>query len=993
MRRKIRAVMACLLFCLVLTGLAQAAELSAQQPVRVAYFEAEAFQEGTADDAVKSGYSYELLHKISNYTGWIYEYVYGSWDELYQQYRDGQIDLFPGMEGHAEVVESGWPGREQDLAADEENWLRIDESEELGYGLAVSPARAELLEQLQEARIRLDEDQPELFHELRQRYYGTDEIRTELSEEEEQWVREHEQLTIGFVDDYLPFSGRDENGDPSGVMMDIVGQLLTAMELDERITPNYVCYTSYNDMVAALGGGEIDVAFPVMKSVWHAEQSGMMETDALVYSSLSAVYTGSFSLEKLDRIAVNRNAVLQAVFMKESYPESEIIWCNSQTECLDAVRRGEAGCTLYNSTRIHEAITGKYEGLNEMTIGKSIGFSFGVRKGNMTEFLLLSRGLRLVGTDKFSQLMYRYVDGNITWSLEEVLKENALTVLGLVLAVSFVVLSVILVLLRKAKLAEAAIRETDTIITNANMGIWNIYLFDGEKPRMKANGKMRELLSLPAQVTDEAEIYQAWYDRIKPESLESVHASVENMKQGVRDENTYLWMDPVKGEQYVRCGGVAEKVPGKGWILRGYHYNVHDEVLRDQRRARQLSQALADTEETAAKLKVALDAAKVADQAKTDFLFSMSHDIRTPMNVIIGYMDLIAKHLDDKELVKGYIEKVQTINAFLLSLINNVLDMARISSGKIALVERCQNVYQFNNSIADMFDGQMRAKNLNFQRDIQVEHAEVYVDETKLREVFLNILSNAVKYTPEGGRISMKVRELPSEREGYVVYQTVIEDTGKGMSEEFLPHLFEEFSREYSSTESRIEGTGLGMPIVKKLVDAMQGTITADSRVGEGTRITITLPHRMAEEDLAQERQGECEELLPNQLTGRRVLLAEDNDLNAEIAITLLSEEGLVIERAVNGSVCVEMLKQAQAGYYDVVLMDIQMPVMDGYEATRQIRALADPEKAGIPILAMTANAFEEDRQNAFAAGMNGHLAKPIEMGKLLSMLTEVIGQ
>lgn len=380
-----------------------------------------------------------------------------------------------------------------------------------------------------------------------------------------------------------------------------------------------------------------------------------------------------------------------------------------------------------------------------------------------------------------------------------------------------------------------------------------------------------------------------------------------------------------------------------------------------------------------------------ASKAKTDFLFNMSHDIRTPMNAIIGFTNLLEKHLDDKVKAQNYIDKIKTSNGFLLSLINNVLEMARIESGKEKLDEVKQNAYEFCDSLFSLFDPQMKDKGITFHPSVNVEHPDVLVDETKLKEIFLNIMSNSVKYTPQGGTITITLTELPSDKIGYAIYQTVIQDTGIGMSEEFQPHIFEEFSRERSSTESRIVGTGLGMPIVKKLVDLMQGTIEVESQLGKGTKFIVTLPHRIADEVDMNQFENSVEEYQIENFLGKRILLAEDNALNAEIAITILEEAGFLLEHAEDGIICVDMIEKAEPEYYDLVLMDIQMPNMNGYKATQAIRRLPDEKKANIPIIAMTANAFEEDRQNAFRVGMNGHIAKPICVDSLLSLLAEML--
>ncbi|MGN0691376.1 MAG: hybrid sensor histidine kinase/response regulator, partial [Oscillospiraceae bacterium] len=389
--------------------------------------------------------------------------------------------------------------------------------------------------------------------------------------------------------------------------------------------------------------------------------------------------------------------------------------------------------------------------------------------------------------------------------------------------------------------------------------------------------------------------------------------------------------------------------------------------------------------------KAQLEIANASNAAKSAFLFNMSHDIRTPMNAIIGFTELLDKHLDDKEMARNYIKKIQTSNDFLLSLINNVLEMARIESGKTTLDETYRNANTFNDTLYSLFDSQMTEKGIEFTRIVEVIHSEVFCDATKLREIFLNILSNALKYTPSGGKVTMKLTEIPSYRPGYAMFRTEIEDTGIGMSEEFLPHMFDEFTRERSSTESRLNGTGLGMAIVKKLVDLMQGTIKVESHIGKGTKFTVTLPHRIAGKDEISQHIEKASMSEPEKFNGKRILLAEDNALNAEISITILEETGFEVEHASDGIICVDMLEKAEAGYYDVILMDIQMPNMDGYKATRTIRRSSDKKKAGIPIVAMTANAFEEDKKNAYKAGMNGHIAKPINVNELFSTLSEVL--
>lgn len=380
-------------------------------------------------------------------------------------------------------------------------------------------------------------------------------------------------------------------------------------------------------------------------------------------------------------------------------------------------------------------------------------------------------------------------------------------------------------------------------------------------------------------------------------------------------------------------------------------------------------------------------AAEAANKAKTDFLFNMSHDIRTPMNAIIGYASLMEKYSDQPEKCKDYLDKIKKSSGFLLSLVNNVLEMARIESGKIVLDEEVCKAKDLLDQVISVYSKLMEQKGIKFITDVEVRSEYYYGDKVKLSEIFLNIISNAYKYTEAGGKISLHVKELECKKQGYIKLQTMITDTGIGMSEEYLPKIFEEFSREHTSTENKIEGTGLGMPIVKKLVDLMDGKIEVQSKLGKGTTFTVTISHKIAQ---AQDVKIETPLLVnPKKFKGKRILLVEDNELNMEIATELLQEFGFIIEHAEDGLICIDKLTKAKNNY-DLILMDVQMPNLDGYAATKKIRHMKDKAKANIPIIAMTANAFEEDRKNALAAGMNGHLAKPIEMSKLMEILTKV---
>ena len=390
-----------------------------------------------------------------------------------------------------------------------------------------------------------------------------------------------------------------------------------------------------------------------------------------------------------------------------------------------------------------------------------------------------------------------------------------------------------------------------------------------------------------------------------------------------------------------------------------------------------------------AKLKEAYIVAEEANKAKTDFLNNMSHDIRTPMNVILGYNELMKQYLTDPILV-DYQNKIEQSGKLLLSIINNVLDMARIESGKMVVEERAEEVGLVVEEIESVFESSAQEKNIVFTTSVDVDHTHVLWDGFKVREILMNLVGNAFKYTPDGGHIAIDVKELDCARSGYVRIQTQVKDTGIGMSEDYLPTLFDSFSREYNTTIGKVSGTGLGMAIVKNLVDMMDGEICVKSKLGEGTCFTLTFEHRIADENSIEWNQ-ELDVLDEKSiLEGKRVLLVEDNELNAEIAMAILEQSGLILDRVEDGLACVNRLSEVDADLYDLILMDIQMPNMNGYEATRRIRQFENVKKASIPILAMTANAFEEDKKMAIEAGMNGHISKPIDVNVLEKQIINI---
>ena len=522
------------------------------------------------------------------------------------------------------------------------------------------------------------------------------------------------------------------------------------------------------------------------------------------------------------------------------------------------------------------------------------------------------------------------------------------------------------------------LEEMQDIISSSMMGTWRIELPDNGKPRMGADKRMIEILGLDESAIETMspeEVYEAWFSNVTKDSLPSVLNSVEIMKTEKRDENTYLWVHPKLGERYVRCGGVGHRVDD-GYVLRGYHYDV-DDIVKEQMKQHE-------------ELVVAYAAAEQANRSKTVFLNSMSHDIRTPMNAIIGFTSLAQAHVDNPELVKDYLAKIHMSSEHLLSLINDILDMSRIESGSVKLEEKPLYLPGLIEELNTMMQGLAASKHQHLYVNIKnIKNEDVVADKLRLNQVLLNIISNAIKFTGVGGNIFVSMEEKPCDKECYATYEFSVRDNGIGISKDFIGHVFDSFAREQTSTVSGIQGTGLGLSIAKKIVNMMGGTIDVESEVGEGSTFTITVTLRIAN-IAVKSKMADGSEVI-HDFRGKRVLLVEDNELNREIAQAILTDFGMEVDTVTDGIEAVNVIATQPKDRYDVILMDIQMPKMDGYSATKEIRTLRCNQKANIPIIAMTANAFDEDKRKAYACGMNGHIAKPLKLQEIVDTLGFVL--
>lgn len=929
-----KTFVACLL-CIfsLLFPLKVKAEDMEQKTVHVGYYVNECFQEGTSDSDVKRGYGYEYLRKVACYTGWKYEYVYGTWADLYEMFIDGDIDIMAGiskMEGREDVL---FP--DQEMGIEGYYLYRHEDDTDIvdGEPLTVSGKRIgvihnttmeySLIEWLKECDI-----EAEIVA-----YDGFEEERNAFEQRQiDAFVEMDFNITtdsgcapvikIGQMAYYLAVTKQ---------RTDLLEDLNNALTILNEVEPYFrqnLQYTNYRNSLIGHTLSEPEQAWVNTHSVMHvgyfenylpycgSDQNG--NASGLVRDVLSEI---TQRLQISDQIEIVYSSYqsyeqmvsdLQSGTLDAAFPVSGELWHGEQDGIFSSSPVVSAGVDL--------AFAGGYD---EKTLA-----SIAVNRNNRMQYYYTVSNFpdsRIVFYSTTADCLDAVAHGQAGSTILNGIRTNSL------LSDS-----------KYSSLMAVQLPQTDDFC----FGV--------------ADGNDQLLLLLNRGIRLIGEDY-------------GINASHKYMTY------SYTAVDFVR-ENAVPIVIIIVIIAGIIIFL----------LVREARNRRLYTKEIENSKN---ELALAFEAAESASNAKSAFLFNLSHDIRTPMNAIMGFTGLLKTGVDDPQVVRDYVGKIETASGFLLSLINNVLEMARIESGKAVLDESANDVYVFWDGLQAMFDNQMKEKDLSYEFEIHVEHPYVMVDVTKMREILLNIVSNAVKYTPEHGTVSVIVKELPSQKEGYVLYQTVVKDSGIGMSAEFLPHVFEEFTREKTGTEHKVEGTGLGMPIVKKLVDLMNGTITVESEQGKGSTFTVTTAHRIAERSEIVIPDEPVAEHSLEDYTGKRILLAEDNDLNAEIAMTILEMEGFVVDRAEDGAQCVEMLVQAQPEYYDLILMDIQMPNMDGYGATRAIRRMEDQVKSDIPIIAMTANAFEEDRKKAFRMGMNGHIIKPIQIESMKAILGHVLSR
>ena len=935
MRKSVCALLCLLLLLSVVLPVKAAAETAPVKVVRVGSFE-DTFNYCNEKGARK-GYGYELLETLSGYTGWQFEYVTCDWSDCFEKLENGEIDIMGGisytedraeemlfsdepmgeekyylyadlsrtdlstsdyktlngkkvgvvMGTEPEVMLTEWEEKygiktqhvnisnnedvKQKLANHEiDCFVSLEESywAELGISTitrvgkssiyyVLNKDRSDLKEELDNAMHALDEEAPFYTADLCKKYFSLD-YKPILTGEEKAWLKEHGAIRMGFLTSDSGVSTYDPaTGEITGTITDYI-QFARDCLGNQELEFQLVGYDDKEAELNALKSGEIDMIFHFDQSPNLAEEYRLARTNTTWTANMMVVTNKQLFIEnQVNRVAVPQNKISLTRYIAFYYPQWEIVDCDTQEDAIKLVKDGQADCFIIGVGS--EAKYSKNHGFYSVPLPNPANSCFAVKSGNRSLLSILNKTIKAMPANMLTSSLAMHKSSARKVTLSEFIKDNFFRVLLVSSIAVAAILLTILMLLQKARKAEAAARK-----------------------------------------------------------------------------------------------------------------------------------AANDTQELNAKLQVAVEKAESANRAKSTFLFNMSHDIRTPMNAIIGYADLASRHLDDPAKLEKYMENIQVCGQNLLMLLNNVLDLARIENDKTEMEYSVSDVEKdFRNCVA-MFRNQADSKGQTLMVTTHLLHPYVYVDIPHMTEVCTNLVSNAVKYTGAGGTIRCDVTQKPGKKEGWCDTVITVVDNGIGMSQEFQKHIFEPFERERTSTVSKVEGSGIGMGIVKKLVGLMGGTVAVESKIGVGSTFTVTIPCRIASEDETQAKR----ETNPSDqkcLRGTRILLTEDNDLNAEIATELLQEEGCTVDRAKDGVECVDMLEKAANGTYQLILMDIQMPVMNGYDAARKIRRLDDPQKANIPIIAMTANAFTEDKQAALDVGMNDHIAKPINMNVLVPTLRKYL--
>lgn len=893
---------------------------------------------------------------------------YDSLDILIYELEGGCIDAFVGSENNVAVSHAGKP------------LVQIGSPESY---LCVRKGANDLLTELNDALKAIQIDEPQFLSELKKNYYKDSAANFALSENEKEWIEQHSVISIGYIKDYMPFCGEDRNGNVTGVIKDYFIHIWDMLDLVDKVSISFQGFDSFTEMGDALRDGEIDISFPVLGERAYLSDMGIMASSEVIEVPMYIAYKGNYSEHTFDRIVLNTRPMKR---ITEAYSESEIIHAKDARGCLDAILKGDATCTVMASFRLKQLMTdGKYSQLDTVPFGNSMTYCIGVNKGNTALLSLMNRGVALSEDSAIVDSMLRYIESSRSYTVKEFARDNLVLVFFVAAIISGLIFLALIIYLAGVRRSQKAARKLNEVLENRMNIIYFLgqiyfcaYYIDLENDCYEEyahinNVSLRDEEISNAQLCMNELCKEFVSDEYQEEILDFLDFS--KMDERLKDRNivtcAYIGKSTGWSQGHLIAGDRDEN--GKLKHVFFTARTIHEEKAKEELQKKNLAEALALAEH--------------ANHAKTRFLNNMSHDIRTPMNAIIGFTTLAESSLEDREKVEDYLGKIAISSQHLLALINDVLDMSRIESGKVVIDETAVMIPEIIHNIRTIIQPNIEAKQHGLFIDTKdIKYECIIVDKLRLNQILLNIMSNAVKFTPAGGEIRLSIMEKETSEADRIDIEFRIKDNGIGMSEEFKTHIFEPFSREQTSTVSRIQGTGLGMAITKNIVELMGGTIEVFSEEGNGTEFVVNLNCRVGEKYVLDESKREIEDF-----EGKKVLLVEDNYLNQEIAVGILKKYGLVVDVANDGVEALDLVRQKPANEYNLILMDIQMPRMDGYETTREIRQLSDAAKASIPIVAMTANAFDEDREAAFAVGMNGHTAKPIKVNEFIKTIAETI--
>ncbi len=1024
------------------------------EKVKVGFFtDRPYFMEGS-EDGVKSGYAYDYLQTISNYTGWEYEYVFGTHAELMEMFLNNEIDIFPAIPKNEayedKMLYTEYPvgsmicrlytlntnkdityGNQQsfnnitigltknnvlyDMFAErlesesincklvkfdsyeeknaefekgtvdavidfeamaKDNWMPVKMLGSYDYYLAVSNNRADLIDDVNNALSILYDRSPYYNNLLYYQNYSKDGSIRAVTDEELQWISDNNQMKIGIINKYPTMTN---SGRVNAFIKTVISKILEQVS-DGKVKPVYIEYNSHQTLLYALDNGEIDVAYPLFDDSNIAEDNGYSVVGSLEKTPMDIITLNHMDFDEIHTIVANDE--MSFLFAKVNFPDAEIVCMNSRAECFDAINEKIADAAVMPC---HLTLT-DFEDVDNFdklifTEYKSMGSALAVKKNNTALYSLMDRGVNSIDEEYLIHISTATTTDE-GYDIDDFFYEYY-WIINTVLAVVLVLVLVVAVLIWLRKRNKKRHKEAT---------IYQCALYSQAVGYFRCNLSKDNMLTPYMKMIDGEPVDVIDY---MPATIDTPFSSLMDYIAShfvVDDPSSFRkFMNPDKFIEGFEEGNFKPEfscwvtVPTDGRkIFQRFSYFLSKENSGDI----VATCILYDNSEHEGELQQQRIKAEAANIAKSTFLFNMSHDVRTPMNAIIGYANMAEKNIGDKEKISDYVNKIQYSSKRLLRLLDDALDMSRAESGKILVKETDFDIHEYIEGIIEKTERKTKKCGLMFSYNIdEISNIKISTDIMHLDKIFFNIIDNAIKYNKDGGNLRIEAFERDSVRLGYKNYEFVVSDTGIGMSNEFLKQVFEMFARENTSTISGIHGTGVGMAITKRLVDLLGGNIYVESKKNVGTTFKISFDFRIHTE-YAKIQQNEKQEI---SFKDKRILLVEDIDLNREIAREILEEEGIIVDEAVDGCVAVNMVKNSEPGYYDLVFMDIQMPIMDGYEATRKIRKLENSALASIPIVAMTANALDEDIQNCLEAGMNEHLPKPIDVVKMFKTISKYI--